>query len=117
MKTLPSLTLIAAFTLTTVLPGTAAYASWDLSGFENANKERGQWAWFTGQSQKCEEEIPVPGKHTRDEWQEMLTAATDKLACGGEAINPRAVKHIYAFLYSHAADSDDPMHQKPESCK
>ncbi|ADH85128.1 hypothetical protein [Desulfurivibrio alkaliphilus] len=113
MKRLLSLALITSFILAT-LPGLAM--AWDLEGFENANKERGQWAWFTGQARTCDEEIPVPGAHTRAEWREMFTTAKDKLPCGGAGINPRVVQHIFLFLYEHAADSDDPMTQKPESC-
>jgi len=113
MKRLFSIALIATFALMT-LPGLAL--AWDLDGFENANKDRGQWAWFTGQAQKCDEPIPVPGQHTKAEWQQILTSGHEKLACGGEGINPRAIKHIYLFLHEHAADSDDPMNQKPESC-
>ena len=113
MKSLLSLTLLAAFALTAILPASAA--AFDIDGFESANKERGQWAWFTGQSQKCDQPIPVPGKHTRAEWKEMFTTK-DKLPCGGAGINARAVKHIFLFIHEHAADSNDPMNQKPESC-
>ncbi|MFH7325002.1 hypothetical protein [Desulfurivibrio sp. C05AmB] len=113
MKRLLSLTLIATFALMT-LPGLAL--AWNLAGFENANKERGQWAWFTGQAQQCNEPIPVPGAHTRAEWQEIFTTAKDKLPCGGAGINARAVKHIFLFVHEHAADTDSAMNQKPESC-
>lgn len=114
MKRLLSLTLISTITLTTMLTGNAA--AWNLDGFESANKERGQWAWFTGQSQKCDQPIPVPGKLSRAEWQEAFTTAKDKLPCGGEGLNARAIKHIYLFIQEHAADSSSPMTQKPESC-
>lgn len=92
--------------------GTMAF---DISGWESANKDRGQWAWFTGQAQKCDQTIPVPGSKTRAEWQKMLTSDTD-LPCDGAGLSQRTIKHIYLFLHSHASDSDDPMNQKPESC-
>jgi hypothetical protein len=106
--------IVLAACIALVLPSFAL--AWDISGFESANKDRGQWAWFTGQAQQCKEEIPVPGKYTRAEWEAMFTTEKDKLPCGGGGINERAVKHIFLFLHSHAADSDDPMNQKPESC-
>lgn len=90
--------------------------SFDISDWESANKDRGQWAWFTGQSQKCDQPIPVPGAHTRTEWQQLLTVNKDQLPCGGEGLSQRTIKHIFLFLNSHASDSDDPMNQKPESC-
>ncbi len=114
MKRTLTLTLFATLTLIASLPGIAA--AWSIDGFENANKERGQWAWFTGQSQKCDQPIPVPGSHTRAEWKEMFTTAKEKLPCGGEGLNARVVKHIFLFLNEHAADSNDPMKQKPASC-
>lgn len=114
MKRTITATLITAFFFSLLLPVSAL--AWDLEGFEEANKERGQWAWFTGQAQRCDEEIPVPGAHTRAEWREMFTTAKDKLPCGGAGINARVAKHVFLFLYEHAADSDDPMNQKPESC-
>lgn len=93
--------------------GTMAF---DISGWESANKDRGQWAWFTGQAQKCDQDIPVPGAHTRAEWQQMLTADKDKLPCGGAGLTQRVINHLFLFLHTHASDSDDPMNQKPESC-
>lgn len=90
--------------------------SFEISGWESGNKDRGQWAWFTGQAQKCDQPIPVPGNHTRAEWQQLLTADKDQLPCGGAGLNQRNINHIFMFLHSHAADSDDPMNQKPESC-
>lgn len=104
--------LISCLTLLTP----ALVFSFDISGWESANKDRGQWAWFTGQAQRCDEEIPVPGAHTRAEWQEMLTADKEKLPCEGAGLNQRTINHIFLFLHSHASDSDDPMNQKPESC-
>jgi hypothetical protein len=94
----------------------AGAMAFDLSGWEGGNKDRGQWAWFTGQAQKCDQPIPVPGAHTRAEWEKMLTADTDKLPCGGAGLTQRAMNHIFLFLHTHASDSDDPMNQKPESC-
>ena len=90
--------------------------SFDVSGWESANKDRGQWAWFTGQAQKCDQSIPVPGAHTRAEWQQILTADKDKLPCGGAGLTQRVINHVFLFLHTHASDSDDPMNQKPESC-
>ncbi|HMB14969.1 MAG TPA: hypothetical protein VKN62_01540 [Pelovirga sp.] len=103
--------LIACLAL--IAPGMAF--SFDISGWESANKDRGQWAWFTGQAQKCDETIPVPGSKTRAEWETMLTSESD-LPCEGAGLSQRTIKHIYLFLNSHASDSDDPMNQKPESC-
>lgn len=94
----------------------AGAMAFDISGWEGGNKDRGQWAWFTGQLQKCDQPIPVPGAHTRAEWQQMLTTDTDKLPCGGAGLTQRAMNHVFLFLHSHASDSDDPMNQKPESC-
>ncbi len=103
-------------TLCLLLLAPASALAWDLSAFESANKDRGQWAWFTGQAQNCKDPIPLPGAHTRAEWEAMFTTEKDKLPCGGAGINERAVKHLFLFLHTHAADSDDPMNQKPESC-
>ncbi|ADU67322.1 hypothetical protein LGV61_13290 [Desulfurispirillum indicum] len=90
--------------------------AFDLSGWENGNVARGQWAWFTGQARDCKDPIPVPGTHTRAEWQQMLTSDKGKLPCGGSGLNQRIIGHVYKFLYEHASDSDNPMNQKPESC-
>jgi hypothetical protein len=90
--------------------------AWDLTGWENANRDRGQWAWFTGQAQQCQESIPVPGKRTKAEWEKLFTTQKDKLPCGGAGLNERATKHIFLFLQTHAADGEKPMNQKPESC-
>ncbi|MFO7766629.1 MAG: hypothetical protein R6V33_09375 [Pelovirga sp.] len=104
--------LIACLAL--MAPGVAF--SFDISGWESANKDRGQWAWFTGQGQKCDETIPVPGAKTRAEWEQLMTSGEDQLPCGGAGLSQRTIKHIYLFLHTHASDSDDPMMQKPESC-
>ena len=90
--------------------------SFEISDWESGNKDRGQWSWFTGQAQKCDQPIPVPGAHTSAEWQQLLTADKDQLPCDGAGLNQRTINHVFLFLHSHAADSDDPMKQKPESC-
>mgnify|MGYP005843499493 CR=1 FL=1 len=114
MKRSSSLTLIAAFAFSSVIPGTAA--AWDIGGFEQANKDRGQWAWFTGQANRCDQTIPMPAEHTRNEWKEILSSGKERLPCGGKGISPSSAKHIMLFLHEHAADSGDPMNQKPASC-
>lgn len=107
--------MICLISCLTLLTPTLGF-SFELDGWESANKDRGQWAWFTGQAQKCDQPIPVPGSRTRAEWQELLTTNQDQLPCGGEGLSQRTIKHIFLFLHTHASDSDDPMNQKPESC-
>ena len=104
--------LIACLAL--ISPGVAF--SFDISGWESANKDRGQWAWFTGQAQRCDQDIPVPGSKTRAEWEQLLTADKENLPCGGAGLTQRVINHVFLFLHSHASDSDDPMNQRPESC-
>lgn len=106
--------IVAAACIALMAPSLAL--AWDISGFESANKDRGQWAWFTGQAQQCKDAIPVPGKYARADWERMFTNEKDKLPCGGSGLNERAIKHIFLFLHTHASDSDSPMNQKPESC-
>lgn len=106
--------LIAAFALSVALP--SQVLAWDLTGWEKADPARGQWGWFTGQSRKCEDKIPMPGHHTKAEWEKKFTTDKDKLPCGGAGISDRFVKHIFLFLQNHAKDSANPMVTRPEGC-
>ncbi|MBB5020815.1 hypothetical protein [Desulfurispira natronophila] len=103
-----------------VLFFTTVSLAWDLSDAgKTADLEEGQFVWF---QQWCDDTIPVPGAHTAAEWQELFESNRDALPCGGSGIDdeedmaPGSAWQALQFLKHHASDSDDPLHQRPESC-
>lgn len=116
MKRLSILNLLALCALAFILPTPAPAAAWKIDGYENADKDRGQWAWFVRQARECADPIPAPGSYTRAEWREMLTTAKDGLPCKGAALSSLSIKHVFLFLHEHASDSNNPVMQKPGTC-